>query len=317
MGGTITSRTKKWLRLAAQVILIGLVFFFLIRTIIHDWTAITEYEWNFELPWLVLSLIMLSATYSGHAAGWLLVLWLFQHPVPFLQGYYVWGKSLLARYVPGNVLMVVGRMMMIERFGVPKRVSLTSIAYEQVLLVASGTIVLSIALPLWPALRDLSQMVWLILLVPPAAIIGLHPRVIGTLGNYAFKKVGREPISVFLPFPAVLCLTLYYCLFWITGGIALFAMAHAVTDQIDLGDLPIAIASFPLAWLMSVIFFISPSGLGVREGVYAYTLGFAFHNAGVASAFAILARFWWTLVEITVVLVIMGLVKFKRPKTGQ
>ena len=45
----------------------------------------------------------------------------------------IWGKSLLARYVPTNALMVVGRMVMAEKEGVPKRVTLASIAYELVL----------------------------------------------------------------------------------------------------------------------------------------------------------------------------------------
>ena len=56
-----------------------------------------------------------------------------------------------------------------------------------------------------------------------------------------------------------------------------------------------------------MLFFISPSGLGVREGVYAVTLDFAFKDdfpddyAGVAAAFAIVIRFWQTLVEIGLV----------------
>lgn len=297
--------------------IIGIVFFFLIRVIIRDWEDITQYDWSFELGWLIASLLMLAVTYSGHASGWLLVLKLFRYPVPFLPGFYVWSKSLLARYVPGNVLMIVGRMLMIQPYGVPKRISLTSIAYEQVLLLTSATIVLSIALPFWEALREFSQFIWLVLLVPPTAIVCLHPRVIGSVGNYGLRKIGREPIEVFLPFLAVLALTFYYCIFWLTGGVALFAMARAVTSQITISDLPIAIASFPLAWMMSVLFFISPSGLGIREGVYAYTLGFAFDSSGVASAFAILARFWWTLMEIAFVILIMGLVRLlhQKPET--
>ena len=42
----------------------------------------------------------------------------------------VWGKSLIARYVPTNMLMVVGRVVMAERHGVAKRVTLASMVYE-------------------------------------------------------------------------------------------------------------------------------------------------------------------------------------------
>lgn len=297
-----------------QILIIAIVFFFLGRTIVHDWQGIKDFDWSFNLPWLLASLLMLGVTYTGHAIGWLMILWRFRHPVPFLPGFYVWSKSLLARYVPGNVLMIVGRIMMIERYGVPKRVSLTSIAYEQVLLVASATIVLSLSLPFWTTLREKSDLVWLLLLIPPVAIISLHPRIIGSIGNFVFTKLKREPIEEFLSFKSVIALTLYYCSFWMIGGAALFALASAVTTQITIEALPVCLVSFPLAWLVSVAAFIFPSGIGVREGVYATTLAGVFGSEGVASAFAILARFWWTLIEITFVVVIMGLVKLLHQK---
>ncbi len=249
----------------------------------------------------------------GHASGWLIILWRFRHPVPILPGLYVWFKSLLARYVPGNVLMVVGRVMMIEPYGVPKRASLTSVAYEQALLAASAATVIAVALPFWPKLQNFSQVIWLVLLVPPLAIVCLHPSVLGKVGNAVFRKLGRETIEEFLPFRDVVAIFFYYCFFWIVSGLGLFAMANTVT-KMDLSDVPIVIASAPLAWLTSVLFFISPSGLGVREGVYAYTLDFAFENAGVASAFAILIRFWQTLIEIAFVAIVMALVKIRHVK---
>ena len=300
---------RKWLRLAIQVVLIGIVFYFLARTIHEDWSSITDYPWTFELPWLLLSIILFTITYIGHGICWLLLLRLFKQKVPVLPAIYVWFKSLIARYVPGNVLMVVGRMVMIKPYGVPRRISLTTIAYEHALLGVSATIVLSIALPFWSDLRELSDWVWLVLLVPPLAVVLMHPAILGRLGNFAFRMMGREPIEEFLPLKSVLGMVLIYCLLWVASGSALFALARAVTDQISLSALPITIASVPLAWLVSVLFFIFPSGLGVREGIYAYTLRFAFNSEGVASAFSILARFWQTIIEISIVFLTMGVIK--------
>jgi uncharacterized membrane protein YbhN (UPF0104 family) len=256
---------------------------------------------------------MLSILYLGHACGWLIILWRFNHPVPFLPGLYVWFKSLLARYIPGNVVMVVGRVMMIGPYGVPKRVSLTSIAYEQALLGASAATAIAIVLPFWPKLQNFSQMIWIVLIVPPLAIICLHPAILGRFGNFVFRKLKRETIEEFLPFMDVIGIFIFYCLFWIVAGLGMFAMVNTVA-KIDLSDLPIIIASAPLAWLTSVLFFISPSGLGVREGVYAFTLDFAFESAGAAAAFAILVRFWQTLVELALVAIIMALVKIRHIK---
>ncbi|MFA6000563.1 MAG: lysylphosphatidylglycerol synthase transmembrane domain-containing protein [Thermoleophilia bacterium] len=294
--------------------LVGIVFFFLGRKIMSDWGEIRSHDWQFDFIWLVLSFFLFCGLYIGHATGWLIILWRFHHPVPFLSRVYIWFKSLLARYVPGNVLMVVGRVMMTEPYGVPKRVTLTSVAYEQALLAASATTVLAIALPLWPKLQSFSELIWLVLIIPPMAIIGLHPAVLGRIGNFVFRKLGRETIEVFLPFREVIWVFFYYCLFWIVSGLALFASVRTVT-WIAWADLPIVIASTSLAWLTSVLFFISPSGLGVREGVYAFTLDFVFlgsngePSVAIATAFAILVRFWQTLIEVGLAAIFMAIVK--------
>lgn len=305
--GALSGRSH--LRLTIQIILIATVFYFLARAIHNDWQGITEYPWSFRLPWLLLSIFFFCCTYIGHSVGWFILLRLFKQKVPFLPAMYVWFKSLIARYVPGNVLMIVGRVVMIKPYGVSRRISLTTVAYEQALLVVSATIVLSIALPFWADLRAISDWIWLVLAVPPVAVVVMHPAIMGRLGNLAFRLMGREPIEEFLPLTTVLGMIVYYSLFWVSTGSALFAMARAVTSQIGLADLPIAIASVPLAWLVSVLFFIFPSGLGVREGVYSYTLSFAFESEGGAVAFAILARFLQTLIEISIVFISMGIIK--------
>ncbi len=304
---------KNGLRLAAQAILVGAVFLFLGRAIHEDWGEITGRSWQFKLPWMTASLVLMSSLYLSQANGWLLILKRFGHRVPFLPGIFVWSKSLLARYVPGNVLMVVGRVVMIEPYGVPKRISFTSVIYEQSLLAAASASVVSIALPLWPALRGVSPLIWLILLIPPAAIMGLHPKVFGAVANFLLKKGRRQPIEEFLPFKTVIAFIGYYGLTLTLSGLGLFSLVRAVT-VISFSNLPVVIASAPLAWLLALFVFISPSGLGVREGVYTFTLAFAFnHESGVASAFAILARFWQTMIEVFFALTVMLLVrKFHR-----
>lgn len=297
-----------------QIVLVGVVFYYLGNNIRSGWPEITSRDWQLNFLWLFLSILFLGGLYFGHASGWLAILWRFNHPVPFLPGLYVWFKSLLARYVPGNVLMVLGRVVMIEPYGVPKRVSFTSVAYEQVLLAASAAIAIAIALPFLAELRESSPLIWLVLAVPPLALVGLHPAILGRIGNWVFRKMGREIIEEFLPFRDIMWILSFYVIWWIVAGMGLFSMMRAVTS-VSYSYLPLVLASAPLAWLVSVVVFISPSGLGVRELIYANVLSAAFASENaVASAFAIVIRFWQTLVEIVFVLVVMALVKIRHVK---
>src|SRR4051812_49829928 len=72
----------------------------------------------------------------------------------------IWSATLLARYVPTSALMAVGRVALSEREGVPKRVTLASVAYEFAL-----TFISALALCAWllwrlPALDDHSWVRW-------------------------------------------------------------------------------------------------------------------------------------------------------------
>jgi hypothetical protein len=297
-----------------QVLLIGVVFYYLGRNIRGGWPEISGRDWQFNIPWLILSVVFLGGLFFGHAGCWLAILWRFKHPVPILPGIYVWFKSLLARYVPGNVLMVLGRVVMIEPYGVPKRISFTSVAYEQALVAASAATAIAIALPFLERLRDVSSLIWLVLIVPPLAIVGLHPLVLGRIGNWVFRKLKRETIEQFLPFRDITWIFGLYVISWLVAGMGLFSMMRAITE-VDIADLPLVLVSAPLAWLASVLVFISPSGLGVRELVYSRLLISAFGNdTAVASAFAIVIRFWQTLVEIMFVVVVFALVKIRHAK---
>ena len=83
-----------------------------------------DFDWHFEPAWLVLSACSgSSAFYFFQGELWrLMVHSLGESHLRARPARALWGKSLLARYVPTNALMVVGRMVMAEKEGVPKRV---------------------------------------------------------------------------------------------------------------------------------------------------------------------------------------------------
>ena len=81
---------------------------------------------------VLLSLFLSALAYEAILGG-------LHHPAPPVRATVgAWAKSLLGRYVPGNLLMVVGRAVMAQAHGVPRLVTLAATTYEQVIALAAA-----------------------------------------------------------------------------------------------------------------------------------------------------------------------------------
>jgi glycosyltransferase 2 family protein len=301
------------LRTAIQWGLAGLIFASLIVFVIRQWDELPEdFAWHFEPAWLALSFVALAAFYAWQAEIWRHIVHSLGETIPPVPSRAVWGKSLIARYVPTNVLMVVGRVVMAERYGVAKRVSLASIVYELGLTVGTAVMVGAYFVIQLPELNDQPAR-FAVLLVVPIVLAVLHPRVFEPLADFALRKLGREPLPRTLRFREVLGYCLAYLAAWAMIGAGLCAFASALTS-IAIGDAPYIAAAYPVAFCVAVVTFIVPSGLGTRDAALAVGMG-AVLDETVAVAIAVAFRIFQTLIELAYVGTVVAIDKRVDAKT--
>ena len=137
--GTRPPRSKR-VRLAIQLGVALLIFGFLVLTVINQWSEIQAKGVHFHVLWLIPAFLILPVFYVFSALGWDLTLRVLGHRIGVGQAQVAWGQPLLARYVPGSVLYVLGRVLLSERLGVPRRTTVASIAYEQAISATSAII---------------------------------------------------------------------------------------------------------------------------------------------------------------------------------
>ena len=107
----------------------------------RGWQRVSKYDWRLEPGWILLgtALVLIAYTFNGLVYGrsveWLTPM----HPPPAVA-LSIWARSLLARYVPGNVMMVVVRAVLSHYEGVPRRVTLAATVYEQALALGIATV---------------------------------------------------------------------------------------------------------------------------------------------------------------------------------
>ena len=99
--------------------LLIVIFGFLVLTVVDQWSEIKDKGVHFHVLWLIPAFAVLPVFYALSALGWDLTLRFLGYRIGAGRAQVAWGQPLLARYVPGSVLYVLGRMLLSERAGVP------------------------------------------------------------------------------------------------------------------------------------------------------------------------------------------------------
>jgi hypothetical protein len=291
-------------RRALEVGLVVLVVAFLVGFVATQWGRLPDYDWDFRPAWLLVSALGVASYYIIQGEAWRAILASLDEHLDARTARAVWGKSLVARYVPTNALMVVGRVVMAERHGASKRGCLASIVYELGLQVVTAVVVGAYFVITLPRLEG-EPARYAILVVVPLALFVLHPRVFRPLADFALRKLGRATLPATLRFGRVLELALVYLAAWAAMGLAVVGFTAAL-HPLALEDVPYAAAAFPVAFCVAVVTFVVPSGLGTRDAALAIALAAVVPGA-VATAIAVGFRIFQTLIELLYVAAVSAL----------
>ncbi|MGN6216186.1 MAG: lysylphosphatidylglycerol synthase domain-containing protein [Solirubrobacterales bacterium] len=295
--GTKPPRSRK-VRLALQIGLAVLIFGFLVLTVVQQWSEIQKEGVHFHVGWLLPAIVILPAFYVFSALGWDLTLRFLGYPLGLGRAQVAWGQPLLARYVPGSVLYVLGRVLLSEKAGIPRRITIASIVYEQAISATSAVVVASYFIIKHPDLQgDVWR--WGVLLLIPAAIVVLHPKVFGPLANRVLRAFGREPLPVVISLRGVLSLIVFYSLNWVVVAFGIYCVARSVT-YIPFEDILLVGSAQAIGYFAALVTLIAPAGLGVKDAAFAWAVKAALPSRSFAlgSLIAIALRGVMTVAEL-------------------
>ena len=306
--GTRPPRSKR-VRLAIQLGIAIVVFGFLVLTVINQWAEIQDRGVHFHVIWLVPAFGVLPVFYVLSALGWDLILRFLGYRIGFGRAQVAWGQPLLARYVPGSVLYVLGRVLLSERAGVPRRITVASIVYEQAI---SATSALAVAAYFFISHPDLEgePLRWAVLLAIPAAIAILHPRVFGPLADRVLRAFGRDGLPAVIPMRGILVLLSFYALNWGVISLGIYCVARSVSS-IPLGEILTVGSAQAVGYIAALVTLVAPAGIGIRDAAFAWAVKVAVPGGSfaVGSLIAIAVRGVLTMVEVLYVVAVTALGK--------
>lgn len=254
-----------WLRAAAAALVLAAWAWFLRGQV----EALRAHPWRIAPGAFALAVALGALYFAGLALCWTLLLRTTGGAacrVPLAAGARIWLSTMLARYVPGNIWHIVGRLTLAGRLGVGRGQVLASATVEQLLTLLGALAVFGLCLPLWRG--GAGDAAWLLLIVP-AGLAALHPRALGALLGLAAARLGRPELAWRYRYAEMLGALAGYALANLAAGLALVAVLAGLGAAAPAAP---AIGAAALAWAIGYLSFLTPSGLGVREAALAALL---------------------------------------------
>ncbi len=279
---------------------------FLVRLFLPQLATIQTRIINLNFPLIFLSVLLFVIYYFLRGFLWQKMLEFTGHKLPLMKTAYLWELSEFKRYVPGNVWSLLSRVSLFENAGVGKKlVGLALLDEIQLIIIACGLISL-FCLPLILSSGESAKLLreMQIIILGSAAAIAVYSVVVA----YLFKKrgIGNFKDNLFLPGYSLkqkISLTVISIVdFYIFGAATLVACLSVFSFEPRLYfELS---AFFTFALLAGYLSFITPMGLGVREGII--TLGLSrlvsIADAGFLSIFS---RIILIISELTFILIVV------------
>ncbi len=312
------------LRRVVGYILALAVLYFLGRLLVQMWGQLAETGFRFEFNWprLVVSLVLLVVARAFAVEAWRRVLISLGESFGFSFGARVWFLSNLTRYIPGNIWQVATMMTMVEQRGVSKTNALLSqVVYTALALSIAGLLGAAFFLVRPEVLNGLIplEVEAYALLIVAAGFVALVV-IFALPGVYRLlvrltARLSHRPITAPAPtFARGLVPPLFSLAMWLTNGVAFYLFVGSVTN-VSLAQLPAFIAMYTGAYVIGYVSFITPSGLGFREGALAWMLASLF-PAPLAIALSLVTRLWTSAGELLGVVLVWSVPERKPSPAG-
>ena len=308
------SRNSKPIRRIAGFLLAIAILLGLGNVLYRTWGDLAQsgFQFEFDLPRLVISLALLVIARAFAVEAWRRSLISLGERLGFAFGARVWFLSNLTRYVPGNIWQVATMMVMVEAKGVSRTNALLSqVVYTAIALGNAGLLGLMFVV-LRPEILNGVLPVSIAAYAPVIAAFAFCalivflalPPVNRLMVALTARMTHREIVAPAPTFARGLVPPLFSLAMWLTNGLAFYLFVDSITPT-PLAQLPAYIAMNAAAYWIGYISFITPSGLGFREGALALMLA-SFFPAPLAVALSLVTRLWTTAGEVLGVVLVVN-----------
>ena len=292
----------KTLRQSLGYLIAGVLLYFLIKPFGQTHTALKDATFQIHGGWLVSSFCAILFYWSAYLSPFARLLsGITGKTVSFRDAFTLFHLANITRYLPGRIWGIVRLLSLSHRFGLSKTAVGSSLTLHVGIEAALGGLIAMTLLfskqmrgTAIGRLEKMSGHSLLLTLVVIGILVGIL-FLIPRLATHA--RAFLKPVTLLLKNVQLWVKVLVsHSLLWICQGLAfyLFVKSFAPVQWADAGVLT---ACFAFAWIVGFLSFLTPGGLGVREGLLALLLA-NYMPAPQATLVALVCRVWMLSAEI-------------------
>ncbi len=291
-----------------------LALFFIGRTFFPQLQQISTEITTPNIPLLVLGVFSFIGYFVLRSYVWYRLLQSLDYKLPLRESLYLWASSQIKRYIPGNVWSFLGVTLLFSEKKVKKSDIAHALVIEAQLVLLSSLFLSLLALP-FIVTQILPLGEWGGLAVRGSILLVIIGTLLYLLMPFYLRK-NDHPLLNRLKhlFPRVslektLVLFLFMFLSFISFGLGYYFTISSIVF-LDPIHLLFFVGYFVLSLLLGYLSFITPSGLGVREGIITVGL-IKFIPLSLAGFAAVFGRVVLVISEILFIILMYLLTKSK------
>lgn len=275
------------------LIVAGIYFYKSLSSSIHK---VMQEEFTLNWWFFFLSILIYLIYFVTLASLWHYVTRLNQSSIPYTEAIPCYAYSVLGKYIPGEIFMLIARFPAYERRGIKARKVTVNFYLENLctLLGAASLFLVSLLLFKNDIIDDYK---WFILVGFILLIVIINPKCINLILRIPEHFMKSKGLQIQFSYFQMLKLVAMFMANWILVGSGFYLLVCSVIYVSPSKFLYVG-GVFGLAVMLGMITFFAPSGLGIREGIITMGLSVIIPKEQ-AVIIALLARLWATLAEFT------------------
>jgi len=290
---------KKYKKIGA-ILVIVLIFIYFIKILYQNFLELPSYDWEMNYTSLFISYIFLLFYFAANVLVWRFIiknLNIDKKEIPFKTFFKIYFLPYLSKYIPGKIWAFMGRIYLAQKQGLSKFPVSLSIIWEQIFALISATLLFLFSLFFWEKIESVNY-IYLVIFILFLFFIGLNSSIYNKIVNLIIKKFNKNNSELKINLSRAVSLKFIglYCIVWMIFGVSFYFFIDFIY-KIPARYFFLLLGLYPASWVLGTLSFLTPSGIGITEGVLVALLAFYF-PLPVAIIISLSSRIWLSFGEL-------------------
>lgn len=291
------AKNRKWMRLLKSVFL-SLAIIFLACYFYKNADTYRNLDVSINWPVFAEAMLLYSLYMVTLASLWHYITRLNQCAIGWFQAVTAYVYSILGKYIPGKVFMLLARIPAYEEAGAPIRKVTVCFFLENICTLLGASFLFLVSLLFFP--NDiLADYQWAVLALVIIFFICINPKIINFFLRILGKVFKKQDMEIPMTYGQMVKVVLLFIGNWIIAGVGFYMLTCSIYP-VPMSEMLYNAGIFGLSCVIGILAIFTPSGLGVREGVLVLGLGLIMPGE-YAVIISIVTRLWMTVSELALI----------------